>query len=273
MFFRFPSISIAAFLALCSAAGAAPIELAPTLVGTWAAGSGAQAEFRAIDSGWSGSTVYWNESTGSYSATPREDYSPIGSLPWGTGIWGLNDWARVQSGEVDWIASWSGIAPVDHSNLAYRTEWAASWGAAAPMPAEIPAENWTAHYTGYLRITDAGQYNFSVLYDDGFFLRIWGAGGKPVEISSDFVVSSRDRLGFDQDLLLSEGLYQFELGAYNRLQAGVVQLAWQRGTGPLELVPIENLVTDPTRIPLPGTLAMIALGGVGFAASRKRSLR
>lgn len=140
------------------------------------------------------------------------------------------------------------------------------------MPAEVPPENWTAHYTGYLRITDADQYNFSVLYDDGFFLRLWGADGQLVEISSDFVVDARQVLGFDQDLLLSEGLYRFELGAYNRLEAGVVQLRWHRGDY-WEPVPTENLVTDPTRLPLPGTLAMIALGGVGFAASRKRSLR
>ncbi|MCD6680463.1 MAG: PEP-CTERM sorting domain-containing protein [Burkholderiaceae bacterium] len=276
MFFRLPSISIAVFLALSSAVvDSAPIALAPVVAGSWAAGSGAQAEFRAIDSGWRGSTVHWNEATLSYSPTPGAGYSPVGSFDWGTGIWGLNDWARVQSGDVAAIASWSGtVARIEQANQQYRDAWGSSdWGDVSPMPDDVPAENWTAYYTGYLRITDADRYNFGVLYDDGFFLRIHGADDQLVEISSDFILTARERLGFDEDLLLSEGLYRFELGAYNRLQAGVVQLAWQRGEGAWETVPTGNLVTDPTRIPLPGTLAMIALGGVGFVASRKRSLR
>ncbi len=275
MFFRLPSISIAAFLALSSAAGAAPVELAPTLAGSWATGSGAHAQFRAIDSDWRGSSVFWNEATRAYSATAREGYSPIGSFSWGTGIWGLNDWTRVQSGEVASIANWSGtVARIDQANQIYRDAWGSTdWGDVSPMPGSLPAENWTALYTGYLRIGDAGLYNFGVLYDDGFFLRIHGADGQFVEISSDFILTARDRLGFDEDLQLSEGLYRFELGAYNRLEAGVVQLAWQRGDAAWESVPTDRLVTDPTRIPLPGTLAMIALGGVGFVASRKRNSR
>lgn len=272
---RFASFSIAALLAASSVAAAAPVTLDPTLAGAWAGGSGAHAEFVAIDSAWRGSSVHWSESEGKYSTTPAEGFQPIGSFSWGTGIWGLSDWAQVQSGGVASLASWSGtVARIDQANQQYRDAWGSSdWGDVSPMPDAIPAENWTALYTGYLRITDAGLYNFGVLYDDGFFLRIHGADGQFVEISSDFILTARDRVGFDEDLLLSEGLYRFELGAYNRLQAGVVQLAWQRGEGAWETVPTEHLVTDPTRIPLPGTLAMIALGGVGFVASRKRSCR
>jgi len=275
MSFRFSSLWVAALLAGAATPGsAAPIALDPTLAGPWASGAGARAEFRAIDSSWHDSSVYWNETDRRYSVTPASGYAPIGTLPWGSGLWGLNDWQRVQSGEVASIAHWSGIvARIDQGNQSYSDHWSTDWGAVSPMPDAIPEQNWTARYDGYLRIADAGLYNFGVLYDDGFFLRIHGADGQVVEISSDFVLSARDRLGFDEDLLLSEGLYRFELGAYNRLQAGVVQLAWQRGTNPWELVPTEHLVTDPTRIPLPGTLAMIALGGIGFVASRKRSIR
>ncbi len=271
---RFSSLSIATLLAVTSAAVAAPVALDPTMAGAWASGSGARAEFRAIDPDWHDSSVWWNETTRTYSAVQASGYERIGTLAWGTGIWGLNDWARVLSNDVASVASWSGtVARIEQANQRYRDDWGNSWGDVARMPDAIPAENWTAQYTGYLRISDAGLYNFGVLYDDGFFLRIHGADGQFVEISSDFVRTARDRLGFDEDLLLSEGLYRFELGAYNRLEAGVVQLAWQRGDRGWESVPTEHLVTDPTRIPLPGTLAMVALGGIGFVAFRKRSGR
>lgn len=272
---RLLPLSVAAFLAVsATAANAEPFTLAPTLAGAWAAGTGANAEFRAIDANWRGSSVYWNEPERKYSATPAEGYEPIGNFSWGTGVWGWNDWKRVQSGEVQAIASWAGtVAHIDQSNQIFRENWTETWGEVGPLPAGIPEQNWTAHYTGYLRIADPGFYNFGVLYDDGFFLRIHGAGDEFVEISSDFIRTARERLGFDTDLLLSEGLYRFELGAYNRLQAGVVQLAWTRLNGPWETVPTEHLVTDPTRIPLPGTLALIAVGGVGFVSTRKRLVR
>lgn len=273
---RFSSFLAAALLAVsATAAIAAPIALDPTRAGAWAAGEGAHAEFRAIDSRWHDSSVYWNEAERKYSTAPAAGYVPIGSLPWGSGLWGLNDWARVQSGEIASIAGWSGtVARIDQANQVYRDEWGrTAWGDVSPMPAAIPAENWTAHYTGYLRITDAGLYNFGVLYDDGFFLRIHGADDEFVEISSDFILTARERTGFTEDLLLSEGLYRFELGAYNRLQAGVVQLAWLRDGAVWEPVPTDRLVTDPNRVPLPGTLAMLAIGGLGIVVTRKRRVR
>jgi hypothetical protein len=253
---------------------AAPIHLDPTFAGSWNAGTGAYAQFHAIDPAWHDSSVYWSEETRSYSAQPAAGYARIGDLGWGIGLWGLADWERVQPGEVPAIASWSGgVARIDHANEQYRSEWGGTaWGDVSALPDAIPATNWTAHYSGYLRITDDGDYNFGVLYDDGFFLRIHGADGQVVEISSDFIVTARERLGFADDLSLTEGLYRFELGAYNRLEAGVVQLAWFRDGG-WETVPTEHLVIDPTRIALPGTLAMMAIGGLGIVATRKRPLR
>ncbi len=274
---RFWPLCAAALLACAvGSVNAEPIGLHPTIAGPSKTGTGAFAEFRAIDSQWHGSSVYWNEDAKKYSATPAAGYVPIGSLSWGSGIWGLSDWARVQSGEVPATASWRGaVARIDQANQVYRDAWGrTAWGDVSSMPDEMPAENWTAQYSGFLRITGAGLYNFGVLYDDGFFLRIHGADGEFVEISSDFILSARERMGFTDDLLLSEGLYRFELGAYNRLQAGVVQLAWLHGDGPWAPVPTDHLVIDPTRIPLPGTLGMIAAGGLGFVARRKRhSLR
>ena len=275
MLLRLSALPVAGlFAALAQSAIAAPLQ--PTFAGAWAPGTGAQAEFRAIAADWNDSSVWWNEDTRSHSSTPAPGYAPIGSFEWGTGVWGLNDWQRVQSGEVPSIAQWSGnVARIDQANGMYREVYGASaWGPVSALPEGFAAEeNWTAHYTGYLRITEeADDYNFGVLYDDGFFLRICGAGEDCVEISSDFL-SPRDRLGFDENLWLTEGLYSFELGAYNRLEAGVVQLVWWRGDDAPEVVPTEHLVIDPTRIPLPGSLALIALGGIGIGASRRRSQR
>ena len=114
---------------------------------------------------------------------------------------------------------------------------------------------------------------FATVLAEGARVRIHGADGERVEISSDFILTARDRLGFDSDLSLQEGLYRFELGAYNRLQAGVAQLAWRRSDSGWETVPTEHLVVDPTRIALPGTLAMLVIGSAGIVASRKRSSR
>ncbi|MFA7666264.1 MAG: PEP-CTERM sorting domain-containing protein [Burkholderiaceae bacterium] len=279
-------------------ASAAPIELAPTLAGSYAAGTGANATFKRIDGAWTGSGVYWKEGDGSgvegggqYSNTGGDGFAPIGSYgqpdnPWGTGIWGLVDWRAAHSGgEIPVLNDWSGtVATINHGNKDYAADpdGAARWGAANPLPAGLFPEdtvnetNWTARYTGYIRITEADEYNFGVLFDDGFFLTIWGADDSFVTISSDFL-SSRDRLGFADNLWLTEGLYQFELGAYNRLEIGVVNLAWNRGGDEnWTTVPTEHLVIDPVRNPdvpvavaTPGTAAVLLAGLAGLLVTRR----
>jgi len=72
-------------------------------------------------------------------------------------------------------------------------------------------------------------------------------------IGMDYL-NPRDRLGFADDFSLSEGLYYFELGAYDRLEAGVVDLRWSRGGGEWNLVHPEHMAS----VPEPGTLALLA---------------
>jgi len=260
---------IGAALAIAVSAAAvadAAVILGPTLPGEYAAGTGANATFIRIDGNWRDSSVYWNEEL-------------IGSFGWGTGIWGLADWAAINTGgSVPIVVSLSGVVPtIDHADAEYAgSGYASTWGAIGALPAELfagttgPQNNWTAHYTGYLRITDPGDYNFGVLYDDGFFLRIFGANGATVEISSDFL-SPRDRLGFASDLALNTGLYRFELGAYDRLQVGAVNLAWMQN-GRWVTVPTENLVTDPVPIPTPATagLLLAALGALAVVRRKRK---
>lgn len=265
-----------AFTLSAAALADAAVILDPTLPGEYAAGTGANATFIRIDGSWRGSSVYWNEAARKYANdhsgnNQKGGFQPIGSFDWGTGLWGLADWVAINSddGSAPIVLSWSGLVPmIDHADSEYAASgYASTWGAIGALPTGLfgsaePQDNWTSHYTGYLRITDPGDYNFGVLYDDGFFLRIWGANGSMVEISSDFL-SPRERLGFATDLSLGTGLYRFELGAYDRLEVGAVNLAWLQD-GRWVTVPTEHLVTDPVPIPTPGTtgLLLAALGAL-----------
>jgi len=281
---RVARIGAALALAVSVAAVAeAAVILDPTLPGEYAAGTGASATFNRIDSSWRGTSVYWNENAKKYAnshpgSNQQGGFQPIGSFDWGTGIWGLADWVAINSGgSVPIVLSWSGlVSTIDHADSEYAgSGYASSWGAIGALPTGLfgsaePQDNWTSHYTGYLRITDPGAYNFGVLYDDGFFLRIWGADGAMVEISSDFL-SPRDRLGFASDLSLDTGLYRFELGAYDRLEVGAVNLAWLQD-GRWVTVPTEHLVTDPVPIPTPATagLLLAALGALAVVRMKRK---
>jgi hypothetical protein len=275
---------IAAALAMSAgiAAAHAAIIFDPFLPGQFAVGSGANATFVRFDGAWTGTSVYWKQPEGSapgqFSNTPGPGFELIGSYSWGTGIWGLADWAAINAaGSSLPLQTWSGqVATIDHADAEYAAAGYVGWGAVGALPAALfdgasgPQDNWTSHYSGYLRITDPGAYNFGVLYDDGFFLRIWGAGDAMLEISSDFL-SPRERLGFASDLLLGTGLYRFELGAYDRLEVGVVNLAWWQG-GAWQTVPSAHLLTEPIAIPEPGTASLLlaALLVAAFGARRKR---
>ncbi len=263
-----------------STAAHALITLSPQHEGQFAAGNGAHASFVQIDSAWRGSTVLWNEATTSYGTGDA-----IGTRGWGTGLWGLADWQTVQqtlagAGGANAPAitnSWSGtVGTINHGNAQYNHQWAGSWGPASLVPffdangTEAEQENWTARFTGYIRVIEAGPYDFSVLNDDGFFLTIFGAGGSRVESGRDFL-NPRDRSGVGDSLQLSPGLYGFELGAWNRLEAGVVDLRWRRNDDePWTLVPMTNLVTP---VPEPATVALVVAGLAGLVVLRRRRRR
>ena len=270
------SLVLVGCLVTVAAATAAPIRLDPLLAASTATQGGADARFLQIANDWSGSTVLWNEVAREYGSG-----SPIGATSWGTGLWGIEDFRSVLSGGVPAIAGWSGrVGTINFGDGCYNQSWSGGWGGAelAPMfgggvgcadgdadPAQANAEdNWISWFTGYIRVTDPDDdYNFSVLYDDGFFFNLYGAGGERHSIGMDYL-NPRDRLGFADDFALSEGLYYFELGAYDRLEAGVVDLRWSRG-GEWNLVKPEHLAN----VPEPGTVGLLAAALAALVMMRR----
>ncbi len=270
---------------LSSSVASASVVLAPQYSGGFAAGGGADAAFHRIDGQWSDSRIVW------------KDPDPIGSYAWGDGLWGRNDWQRVvdvaagRGGAADptIVQSWTGsVGSINYGNVRYQECFDAVWGSAALVPmfaATAPSNvacddakagdadqhNWISHFSGFIRIVDPGLYNFSVLYDDGFFFRLIGEGGQALEIEKDYL-NSRDRKGFGDNLALSAGLYGFELGSWNRLGAGVVDLRWMHGGDPAwTLVPTQNLVRAASLVDEPAALTLAGLALAVLVAARRRS--
>lgn len=273
--------AVSGLLALAATPALAdPVVLAPQYAGSYELGVGADAYFAQIDPNWKGSQVLWNEATQSYGTG-----SAIGGYDWGTGLWGRSDWERTMAaargvGDANApsiINEWDGLSGlINWGNACYNTSHSGTWGTATALPFDTGAcgteqntGNWISHFSGFIRVADFGLYNFSVLFDDGFFFKLIGADGQSYEIGRDFL-NARDRVGFDEDFQLSEGLYGFELGTWNRLQAGVVDLRWSRDGNPWELVPIGNLVPGSNPVSEPAVPALVGLAMLAALVSRRR---
>lgn len=284
-------------LALLEPAGAA-YTLAPQYAGSFAAGTGADAELYRIDNAWHASAVLWNGQT--YGSG-----SPVSGFTWGSGLWGQVDWQAVQDAASGQASAASGfivqsfegvLGAINLGNSRYNECYASTpLGAAALDPFFAPSaalgdcnnaeagdpahQNWTARYTGFIRITEPGEYNFGVLNDDGFFFRLFGAGGAERGIGRDYL-NPPLRVGFTDTLSLGAGLYGFELGAWNRLGAGVVDLRWARGCVQQcdwAAVPTENLL-NAAQVPEPPAVLLVLAGllgllGLGTSRARLRRLR
>lgn len=83
-------------------------------------------------------------------------------------------------------------------------------------------------------------------------------------------LNPRDRLGFAEDLLLSPGLYAYQLDAYDRLEAGAVQLAWiTPGERAWAVVPQTALFTRAIPEPPLSLLLLAGLLAAGLASRRQ----
>lgn len=255
-----------------------PISLAPMLAGQYQDGHGIDAQFLKVQDSWRDSGVLYDPETDQLGVG-----QPIGSFPGGSGLWGLVDWNTAYHNPTAGMIedSWAGRATqIAFGDATYNGVHGDVWGQMPLAPLFDPEgasseDNWTARFYGYIRITEAGLYNFGVLHDDGFFFDLRGAGGQKASISNDYL-NPPNRMSFASGLLLDAGLYAFELGAYEHLEAGVVELSWMRGDA-WSRVPTSHLVAvgEVTPVPEPGSWAM-ALAGLamlGSVMSRRRGAR
>lgn len=235
-------------LALSAKASIAAISLTPLVSGQYFNGDGANSEWAQVVNDWRG-PIYGNE-------------------PWGTGIWGLADARQtlaLPAQDPSLVNSYSGrVNTISFADVAFLDAWGSYWGSQQRVPffsndATQYQDNYAARFSGYISIIDPGLYNFGVLYDDGFSFSLRGDNSL-VTISQDGL-NPRDRLGFDQDLMLDSGLYGYELLGYERLEAGVVNLSWLQAGADWTTVPQKHLFTAiPTAVPEPGTWPLLVLG-------------
>lgn len=244
---------------LAGMSGAAhAIALTPQYAGTYLNGDGANSQWVQVTEDWRGTTN--------------------GSESWGTGIWGLQDQASVlglHAGDANVIQTFSGrVDQINFGDQRFINEWGSSWSTPqlAPIFNNTPGENqdnWASSFSGFLAITTPGDYNFGVLYDDGFRFSLTGAGGQTVSLVKDGL-NPRDRLGFAENLQLTSGLYSYQLDAYDRLEAGVVQLDWWTPrANDWSLVPKENLFTSPVPEPSPLLLMLAGLAMIGWRSFKQ----
>lgn len=235
------------------------VPLAPQYAGTFLNGDGANSTWVQVADDWRGNTY--------------------GDEPWGTGIWSLADQAQVMGlpGDAGAVQSvFTQVSQIDFADQRFIDDWGATWGTPqlAPMFDNTPGEgqdNWASRFWGYISITTAGAYNFGVLFDDGFRFSLYGADGASQSILRDGL-NPRDRQGFDENLWLTEGLYAYQLDAYERLEAGAVQLSWYTpGASDWALVPQSNLYTTPVPEPSIPVLMLAGLAAVGLSVRNRRS--
>jgi len=235
------------------------LPLTPQYAGLYENGDGANSRWVQVTDDWRGN-IY-------------------GDQPWGTGIWGLSDHTQVMgltNSNPFVVQTLSTLVnQINFSDQRFINEWGVSWSTPllAPIFNNTPGENqdnWASRFWGYVAITTPGAYNFGVLYDDGFRFSLFGAEGSSQSILKDGL-NPRDRLGYSENLLLSAGLYGFQLDAYERLEAGAVQLAWWTPEADdWALVPQSHLFANPIPEPSIPMLMLAGLIAIGLVTRRAR---
>ena len=234
--------------------------VAPLVPGKFSGADGANSHWVQVRSEWRGPT--------------------FGNEAWGTGIWSISDAGLVSAlapADAHVINRFDGkVDQIHFANDSYNFNWGPTWGFSPLSPlwrnGETNQENWIAEFTGFIYIPDPGAYNFGILFDDGFQFDLFGGNGQSLAIEKDGL-NPRERIGFSENLDLAAGMYGYRLLAYNRLEAGVVDLSWIREDRDWQVIPKDNLFTKipPINVPEPSTLALlgIVLVGAGLVSRRQ----
>ena len=249
-----------AALAMLVSASAQATLLTPLVAGSYLNGNGANSQWVQVAPGWRGATY--------------------GSEPWGTGIWSLADARAVlalpsnasAAARTDIVQTYDGrVDAINFADVTFIDYWGSTWGGQALVPffsndATQYQDNYAARFTGYISILTPGLYNFGVLSDDGFVFSL--LGGNTTLTLDQNGLNPRDRYGFGQDLMLGAGLYGFDLLSYERLEAGVINLAWTQAGGNWATIPKTSLFTT---VPEPASwlLLLAGLAGLGYSRSRQ----
>ena len=224
----------------------------------------------------------------------------IKNWSWATGIWAASDVANLASSPrpsyVTRVAT--SVGAINYANNVYNNIYSpatgnSAWNAdydrpltpivgganncdASTMGLDICAneQNYAATFTGYLYVATKGKYDFSVFADDGFTFALTGLDGvtgqkESLGIDHNALVNSSGRGQYDllaqngfDSLTLDVGYYGIGLNYFNRLEAGVLDLAWH-GPGNIDWRTIDggdlfNSVPEPTSVALWG-MALLAL--------------
>ncbi|MHB8624109.1 MAG: VPLPA-CTERM sorting domain-containing protein [Sulfuricaulis sp.] len=240
---------------LTSTAMAASIDLTPLVPGIYTAGNGANSSWVQVQNNWQGPSSFSQQNGG------------IASLQ------DANAALALSGGDSGFLRSANGVmTDINAGNDLYNQDWGSSWGYANMPPlfntGDPSQENYAGNVWGYVSIPVAGDYNFGVLYDDGFDFTIWGANAS-LSMSVDGL-NARDRLGFDSNISMQPGLYRYDLMGYNHLEAGVLNLGWWYGptTSDFAVIPQTDLYT--ASVPLPPTLWLFGSGLIGLAGMARR---
>ncbi len=286
---------VLALCALAAASAQAAVTLTPLVAGSAPAGTSAGG----LNGNWYklqnearfSEELYTNENneTGAY-----KDFS------WGTGIWSTADLAAIASGQNPYVTQTaSSVGAISYANNIYNNTqnsgvygtWQADYARAlAPViagtnscalqpEAESLAQcggelNYAAVFSGYLYVAEAGTYDFGVFVDDGFTFRLSGSNDS-LSMSHDLVAGSSGRDLFslvDQtgigELYLTQGYYGIDLSYFNRLEAGVIDLAW-RGPGATAWTSVDDSVLHHD-VPEPTTLALGGFALFALWSARRR---
>lgn len=248
-------LPLALLFGLTGVAGA--VALTPQYAGNFLNGDGVNSQWVQVSSNWVGAT------SGA-----------------GTGIRSLADQAAIMglhAGDANVVQTLSRrVDQINFADQVFINTWGASWGTPplAPIFHNVAGENqddWASRFTGYLSVTTPGNYNLGVLYDDGFRFSLSGANGQTVSMQKDGL-NPRDRLGFNENLQLTPGLYAFQLDAYEHLEAGVIQLGWWTPTADFAVIGKQNLYSSAPTSPVPEPSMLFTLLS-GLALTVWRTLK
>lgn len=253
--------------------------------------------YLALASGGLAATWYKVDNDAKFSESQFEGETIKGTA-WGTGIWDISDIAAIAAKpRPSYVTgSMTSVGAVNYANNIYNNtvtggvtygNWEADYlrplapivGTSTTCRLEDDTTstcakeiNYAALFTGYLRVIKGGVYDFGVFADDIFDFSLTGLGGafgmtkSAVAGSSGRTFEILNTEGFS----LSEGFYGINLNYANRLEAGVINLAWKESGREWETIGSSTLYND---VPEPATLALTFLGLMGVWGSRKRIAR